>query len=51
MKGGCIRRLNGFRIIFLFIASGLRDSESQELFCRGQHTSVSFNLNTSLNAQ
>ena len=41
MKGGCIRRLNsrpnGFRI-----ASGLRDSESQELFCRGQHTSVSF---------
>ena len=45
MKGGCIRRLNGFRIIFLFIASGLRDSESQELF---QHTSVSFNLNTSL---
>ena len=43
--------LNGFRIIFLFIASGLRDSESQELFCRGQHTSVSFNLNTSLNAQ
>ena len=24
------------------IASGLRDSESQELFCRGQHTSVSF---------
>ena len=36
---------------FLFIASGLRDSESQELFCRGQHTSVSFNLNTSLNAQ
>ena len=21
---------------------GLRDSESQELFCRGQHTSVSF---------
>ena len=41
MKGGCIRRLNGFRIFF-FIASGLRDSESQELFCRGQHTSVSF---------
>ena len=38
MKGGCIRRLNGFRIIF-FIASGVRDSESQELF---QHTSVSF---------
>ena len=51
MKGGCIRRLNGFRIIFLFIASGLRDSESQELFYWGQHTSVSFNLNTSLNAQ
>ena len=25
-----------------YIASGLRDSESQELFCRGQHTSVSF---------
>ena len=38
-------------IFLLFIASGLRDSESQELFCRGQHTSVSFNLNTSLNAQ
>ena len=41
MKGGCIRRLSGFRIFF-FIASGLRDSESQELFCRGQHKSVSF---------
>ena len=27
---------------FFFIASGVRDSESQELFCRGQHTSVSF---------
>ena len=25
---------------FFVIASGLRDSESQELFCRGQHTSV-----------
>ena len=25
-----------------YIALGLRDSESQELFCRGQHTSVSF---------
>ena len=41
MKGGCIRRLNGFRIFFFIIASGLRNSESQELFCRGQHTSVS----------
>ena len=41
MKGGCIRRLNGFRIFF-FIASGLRDSESKKLFCQGQHTSVSF---------
>ena len=41
MKDGCIRRLNGFRITF-FIASRLRDSESQELFCRGQHTSISF---------
>ena len=34
---------------FFFIASGLRDSESQELFCRGQHTSVSFEFQ--LNAQ
>ena len=34
MKGGCIRRLNGFRIYIFFIASGLRDRESQELFCR-----------------
>ena len=40
MKGGCVRKLNGFRIIVFLIKSGLR--ESQELFCRGQHTSVSF---------
>ena len=40
---------------FFFIASGLRDSESQELFCRGQHKFISnihqFLLNFSLNAQ
>ena len=40
-----------FEFFFLFTALGLHDSESQALFCRGQHTSVSFNLNTSLNAQ
>ena len=42
MKGDCIRRLNGFRIYIFIIASGLRDRESQELYCRGQHTSVAF---------